>query len=455
MLPRRVLETSQQLKQATITSIGLVEEAISRCDEPSGEGPRVFRRIYHESARVQAAASDRLRGFGIVPSPLAGIPITIKDLFDVAGEVTTAGSVVLKERAPAPRDATIVHRLRAAGAVLLGKTNMTEFAYGAVGLNPHYGTPRNCWDRKIGRIPGGSSSGGVISVTDAMAVVAIGSDTGGSVRIPAALNGLVGFKPTARRIPLDGAFPLSVNLDSVGPIANSLACCAIVDAVLAGEEPVPPPEISIRGLRFAVPEHYVVDDLEPVVARSFETALGRLSAAGALITDLPFSELEELKTINAKGGFQAAETYHRLRTLVDAQGDRIDPHVLARIMRGANMSASDYLDLLAARTSLIVRAATVTAPFDAVLMPTVSITAPPIVAIDDNRYLPTNLALLRNPTVVNFLDRCALTLPVHELGEAPVGLSLMGEHLGDQRLISIGLSCESILAKTQTSQGTL
>ncbi len=193
----RIIETAQALAQGTITSARLVEEALERADDPAGEGARVFTRIYREAARVQAAASDLLRGAGIVASPLSGIPISIKDLFDVAGETTTAGSVVLKGRVPARRDAAIVRRLRAAGAVIVGKTNMTEFAYSGVGLNPHYGTPRNCWDRNSGRIPGGSSSGAVISVTDAMAVAAIGTDTGGSVRIPAALNGLVGFKPTA------------------------------------------------------------------------------------------------------------------------------------------------------------------------------------------------------------------------------------------------------------------
>lgn len=188
-------------------------------------------------------------------------------------------------------DAAIVRRLRAAGAVIVGKTNMTEFAYSGVGLNPHYGTPRNCWDRPSARIPGGSSSGAAISVTDAMAVATIGTDTGGSVRIPAALNGLTGFKPTQRRVPLDGAFPLSTTLDSIGPLGNSLACCAIVDAVIAGEEPTVPAPIPLRGLRFALPKHYVLDDLEPAVVRCFESALRRLSDGGAHIVDLPFAEL--------------------------------------------------------------------------------------------------------------------------------------------------------------------
>jgi aspartyl-tRNA(Asn)/glutamyl-tRNA(Gln) amidotransferase subunit A len=448
MAARRIIETAQALTQGTVTSVRLVEEALERADDPAGEGARVFTRIYREAARVQAAASDHLRAAGIVASPLSGIPISIKDLFDVAGETTTAGSVVLKGRAPAKRDAAIVRRLRAAGAVVVGKTNMTEFAYSGVGLNPHYGTPRNCWDRNGGRIPGGSSSGAAISVTDAMAVAAIGTDTGGSVRIPAALNGLVGFKPTARRVPLDGAFPLSSSLDSIGPLANSLACCAIIDSVIAGEEPTLPSPIPLPGLRLAVPQHYVVDGLETAVVDCFESALRRLSDAGAQIVGLPFAELEELPSINAKGGFSAAECYATLRELIAADSGKIDPRVLARIVCGAEMSGPDYVDLVAARASLIARASALTAPFDAVAMPTLAVTAPSIATLaDDDEYVRTNAAILRNPSVVNFLDRCALTLPCHEPGEAPVGLTLMGEHLGDRRLISIGLSCEAALRR--------
>jgi aspartyl-tRNA(Asn)/glutamyl-tRNA(Gln) amidotransferase subunit A len=444
----RIIETARALAQGAVTSARLVEEALERADDPAGEGARVFTRIYREAARAQATASDNLRAAGIVASPLSGIPISIKDLFDVAGETTTAGSVVLKGRAPAIRDAAIVRRLRAAGAVIVGKTNMTEFAYSAVGLNPHYGTPRNCWDRRSARIPGGSSSGAAISVTDAMAVGAIGTDTGGSVRMPAALNGLVGFKPTARRVPLDGAFPLSSSLDSIGPLANSVACCAMVDAVIVGEEPTVPAPIPLRGLRLAVPEHYVIDGLEPAVAQCFEAALRRLSDAGAQVIGVPFAELEELPSINAKGGFSAAESYSTLRKLIASDSERIDPRVLARIVRGAEISGPDYVDLVAARASLIARAAVVTAPFDAVAMPTVALTAPTIAALAaDDEYLRINAAILRNPSLVNFLDRCALTLPCHEPGEAPVGLTLMGEHLGDRRLISIGLSCEALLRR--------
>lgn len=448
MAGQRIIETAAALARGGATSARLVGEALERGSDQSGEGARVFIRLYHDAARVQAEASDRLRGAGVAASPLAGIPVSIKDLFDVAGETTTAGSVVLKGRAPAARDAVVVRRLRAAGAVIVGKTNMTEFAYSGLGLNPHYGTPRNRWDRASGRIPGGSSSGAAISVTDGMCVAAIGTDTGGSVRIPSALNGLAGFKPTARRVPRDGAFPLSTTLDSVGPLANSVACCAIVDAAMAGEEPVAPAPIPLRGLRLAVPRRYVLDDLEKAVADCFDAALSRLSAAGAQIADIPFAELEELPSINAGGGFSAPECYAVLRGLIAGAADKFDPRVLARIQRGAAMSAAEYVELMAARASLMARAAAVTAPFDAVVMPTTSRVAPPISSLAaDDEYVRTNAAILRNPSVVNFLDRCALTLPCHAPGDAPVGFTLMGEHLGDRRLLAIGLSCEPALRR--------
>ncbi|MBM3572473.1 MAG: amidase, partial [Alphaproteobacteria bacterium] len=269
--------SSQQINSATL--IGAALDAIAR---PTGEGARAFTRVYRDAARAQAESADRMRAHGIVASPLAGLPISIKDLFDVAGEPTTAGSIVLKDAPPATRDAAIVARLRAAGAIIVGKTNMTEFAYSGIGWNPHYGTPRNPWDRGAtpadGRIPGGSSSGAAISVTDDMAAAAIGTDTGGSVRIPAALCGLVGFKPTAARVPLTGSVPLSTSLDSIGPLARTVSCCALVDAVLAGIEPTVPVPLPLAGARLGVVKRYVLDGMDAHVARSYERALSRLSA---------------------------------------------------------------------------------------------------------------------------------------------------------------------------------
>jgi len=244
-------QLAADLTAGRTTSRALVEGALSRIADPAGEGSRVFVKVYADAARVAADAQDRLRGAGYVASPLAGIPVSIKDLFDVAGEVTLAGSRALDDTPPAAADAPIVTRLKAAGAVIIGRTNMTEFAFSGVGINPHYGTPGNPYDRSL--IPGGSSAGAPVSVADGMAAVAIGTDTGGSVRIPAALCGLVGFKPTQYRVQRDGAVPLSTTLDSIGPIGVSAACCALIDAVMAGEPAGVPAAISPDGLRRGIP----------------------------------------------------------------------------------------------------------------------------------------------------------------------------------------------------------
>jgi aspartyl-tRNA(Asn)/glutamyl-tRNA(Gln) amidotransferase subunit A len=292
-----VLGLAAALAAGRTTSRALVEEALQRIADPKGEGARAFLKVYAEEARAAAEAQDRLRKAGYVASPLAGLPVSIKDLFDVAGERTLAGSKALDDAPPAARDATIVARLRAAGAVLIGRTNMTEFAFSGVGINPHYGTPGN--PRDPSRIPGGSSSGAPISV-DLGCAVAIGTDTGGSVRIPAALCGITGFKPTQSRVPLDGALPLSATLDSIGPLANSVACCAIADAVMAGAAPEVPPALPVEGLRLGVPQTLVLDDLEPEVAAAFERACRALSKAGARVTDLPLKEFADYSDINAK-----------------------------------------------------------------------------------------------------------------------------------------------------------
>src|SRR5438105_15169433 len=283
------------------TSRDLVEAALAQITDPAGEGARTFVKVYAENARAAADAQDRLRKAGYVASPLAGLPVSLKDLFDVAGERTLAGSKALDDSPPAQRDAPIVTRLRAAGAVLIGRTNMTEFAFSGVGINPHYGTPGNPYDRRL--IPGGSSSGAAVSVGDGQAVVAIGTDTGGSVRIPAALCGITGFKPTQYRIPRDGAVPLSTTLDSIGPLANSIACCAIADAVMAGEPPIAPAAVPVEAMRLGVPQSYVLDGLAPEVANAFAAACTALSRAGARVVDIPLTELAELPAINANGGF--------------------------------------------------------------------------------------------------------------------------------------------------------
>jgi aspartyl-tRNA(Asn)/glutamyl-tRNA(Gln) amidotransferase subunit A len=429
------------------SSRGLVEQCLARIGDRAGEGERVFLKVHDADALAAADFYDRLRARGAAPSPFAGIPVSIKDLFDLTGDVTTAGSRALKDAEPAARDAPSVARLRAAGFIPIGRTNMTEFAFSGLGINPHYGTPLNPYDRRAGRIPGGSSSGAAVSVTDAMAFGALGTDTGGSCRIPAALCGIVGFKPTARRVPTAGAFPLSTSLDSVGPLAATVECCALLDAVLAGEPAAELAPFPVAGLRMAVPQTTVLDGLEPGVARAFEAALDVLRKAGARIVDIPLRELAELPQINAKGGFAAAESYAIHRALIAKAEKTYDPQVLTRILRGQEQSAADYIDLVAARADFIRRVAAVTAPYDALLMPTTPLTAPRLadLAADDS-YRKVNFLMLRNPAIVNFLDRCSISLPCQRAGDAPVGLMLIGEHGADRRLLAIAAAIEQVVS---------
>src|SRR5579872_3493271 len=360
----------RRLDGGETTSRELVLAALDRAADPAGEGNRVFLEVLRRTALAEAEAADTLRAAGTVRSPVDGLPISVKDLFDVAGTVTRAGSRVLASAPPAPADALAIARLRRAGAAIVGKTNLTEFAFSGIGMNPHFGTPRNPWDRATGRIPGGSSAGAAVSVTDGMAAAAIGTDTGGSVRIPSALCGLVGFKPTARRVPREGCLPLSFSLDSIGPLAPTVACCALVDAVLAGEAPIVPVAPPVAGLRLFAPLNYVLDDVDATVGQAFERALTRLGAAGVRITTGRLGPLDELSDINGRGGLAAAEAFHWHRALLAAKAAVYDPRVRVRVERGGAMGAADYLEVLRRRTDFQARMGALMAPYDAVVMPT-------------------------------------------------------------------------------------
>jgi aspartyl-tRNA(Asn)/glutamyl-tRNA(Gln) amidotransferase subunit A len=444
---RRIDELAQTLADGTTTSRSLIEDSLGRIADPNGEGRRAFIKVYADQARAMADAADLLRKHGRVAGPYAGIPIALKDLFDVAGEPTPAGSVVLADAPDAKANAPVVARMLSAGFIPLGRVNMTEFAFSGLGINPHYGTPVSPWDRGSRRIPGGSSSGTAVAVADGMVAAGLGTDTGGSCRIPAAFCGIVGYKPTAARVPITGVLPLAPSLDSVGPLAPSVACCAEIDAILAGETPVAPVPARLDGLRFAVPENMVLDGLDATVAAGFDRALSTLSAAGARIQKTHFADFAELPAVNARGGFAASEAYAWHRHLLATKGSGYDPRIRVRIGRGEHMSAADYLDLVRARTRLIASFDRATAPYDCVLMPAVPIVAPRIAELEDERaYNSVNMLILRNTALGNFFDRCAISLPCHREGEAPVGLMLMGETLGDTRLFSIAAAVETALA---------
>ncbi len=439
------------LESGATTSSQLVEACLARAAAPDGEGSRAFVSLFAEQAMAEAEAIDRRRRAGLWTGLLGGIPISIKDLFDVRGRATTAGSRVLAGSTPAVSDAAIVTRLRAAGAVIVGRTNMTEFAFSGLGLNPHYGTPANPYDRAARRIPGGSSSGAAVSVSDGMCVAAIGTDTGGSVRIPAALCGLVGFKPTAARIPLAGALPLSASLDSIGPIGRTVGCCRSIDAVLSGQTSEAVPPVGLRGLRLAVPADRVFDDIDPYVKRTFDDAIAVLQDAGVQVTRIPFPEFLAVGKTTETATFPAAEGFAWHRDLLNRAKDGYDPRVASRLDRGRTISAADYLWLVNRRKQLIAEARLRARPFDAIAMPTVPIVAPTIAALDQDEaaYHQTNLLVLRNPTLVNFLDGCALSLPCHRAGEAPVGLMLARFDGGDDLVLAIGEAIEAVFAESR------
>jgi len=404
----------------------------------------VFTRLYPEAALAAAAHADAMRAAGVeLPSPLAGLPVSIKDLVDVAGEATMAGSTLLKNAAPAIHDAPVVRRLRLAGAAIVGKTNMTEFAFSGLGLNPHYGTPANPADRQVTRIPGGSSSGAAVSVASGICVAALGSDTGGSIRIPAAMCGLVGFKSTARRVPTAGAIPLSTTLDTLCAMTRSVDDCILVDRLIA-DDLLSIPQLPLKGLRLAVPRTQMLDDLDQQVAASFSAALTRLSAAGALILDMPFLPLAELIHLNK---FSGAEAYAWHRELLTKHEAEYDPRVSKRIKLGATLSAADYIDLHAGRRDWIARMEQLMMPFDALIMPTVAIVAPPLADLEasDDAYFAANSLVLRNPSTINFLDGCAVSLPCHAPGSLPVGLTVAGAAMQDAKILAVSRAVEQCL----------
>jgi aspartyl-tRNA(Asn)/glutamyl-tRNA(Gln) amidotransferase subunit A len=436
-----VAAQAEALISNKMQSRDLIEEALARILDDNGEGKRAFTKVYTDAARAAASAQDELRKAGHSTSPLAGIPISIKDMLDVQGEITLAGTKALDDARPATEDSPVVRRLKAAGAVLVGRTNMAQFAFSIVGLNPHFGTPGNPWDRS--RIPGGSSSGAAVCIADGMATAAIGSDTVGSIRAPAALCGVVGFKPTQKAVSRQGAIPLSVTLDTIGPLARTVEDCAYVFHAITDGSTGWLPHLSVNGLRFAVPQTRVLDDLDPEVAAAFDRACTLISMANGLLTDMNFPYFEEIETGNGCGVIEYVDALAWHRDLLARRGKDYDPNVRARVEKGATIAAVDYAWMIERRKELIVDFDLDTQPFDAVIMPTVSMVAPTIEQCERDES-SVRFRLLRNPSLSNFLDRPAITIPIHRRGEAPVGLMIVGERDQDWRLLGIARALETL-----------
>jgi aspartyl-tRNA(Asn)/glutamyl-tRNA(Gln) amidotransferase subunit A len=443
--------TLQSLRQGQTSACDEMANAIavaqsSCCDH-------VFLRTTFEEAKTTA------KNPGPVTLPLAGLSVSVKDLFDVAGQTSCAGSVVLSATPVARQDALAVARLRAAGAAFIGRTNMTEFAFSGVGINPHFGTPINAVLTDQPRIPGGSSSGAAISVATGAAFIGLGSDTGGSIRIPAALNGLVGFKSTARLVPLGGGIPLSPTLDTACAITRSVRDAILTHEILAARR-VTRSTAPLSAYRLAVTSTVMHEGLDPNVARAYERSLQALRQSGVRIEEIKLPELGELTTFQILGNFSAAESYAWHKPWLKEKSALYDPRVLTRILRGASMSASDYLELVQVRRNWIARMEYALEGFDAVLSPTVPIIAPPIADLApaqgrdamqdqarDESFFKINALLLRNPSTVNMLDGCAISLPCHTPDEPPVGLMVWHGAMRDDTVLNVATQIEKLLQK--------
>ena len=428
-----------------------LDAALARIDDLSGEGSRACLTVYREAARAAADAADARARAGISLGPLDGVIVSIKDLFDVAGEVTRAGSKVLAEEGkPAKADAPVVRRLRSGGAVIVAKTNMTEFAFSGVGINPHYGTPGNPADRQ--RIPGGSTSGGAVAVADGMCEIAIGSDTGGSTRIPAALCGLVGFKPSRQRISTAGAFPLSQSIDSIGPIARSVMDCVkadqvLADAVMAGDDVKPLEPAPLANLRIGIAQGLPLENLDETVAKRFPHAIDALERAGCRLSNEKLALLDGMVRVNSRGGVQPAEAFTLHRDRLDRRGPALDQNVRVRLERARNISAADYIEMVNERATLIAEMDARLADIDVLVLPTTPIVAPTIEEMTaPDVFARKNAMLLRNTSIWNFFDCCAISLPLPRDGGLPVGLMLVVRNGHDHRLFRIAAAVERLLA---------
>lgn len=402
----------------------------------------VFTKIYFESAMAEAKAADNRV---IKLSAIDGKIISIKDLFDVKNDITTAGSKILRDAMPATRTALIVNRLRRAGAIVIGKTNMSEFAFHGMGTNPHFGTPGNAFNKA--HVPGGSSSGAAVSAAEGSSDIAIGTDTGGSIRLPAAFNGIVGYKPSQKRITREGAFPLAHSLDSVGALAKTLQDCIDADGVMAGVKYDIKP-LSIKDIRFALPVGLMIDEATPEVSEAFNATVARLKKAGAMIEEVNFSPLvAEVMLMLARGPLVTIEAAAIHKDWVLSRPQDYDKPVIHRIEMGMRVSGADYIRTLWKRKELINHYNMLMRNFNVMIAPTALCTAPRIdeVLSSTETFLKHNAQALRNTTVGNLLDVCGLSLPCPDVTGLPVGFMMMGVNGSDKMLMAAGLEVERIL----------
>jgi aspartyl-tRNA(Asn)/glutamyl-tRNA(Gln) amidotransferase subunit A len=427
------------------SSVARLETALDRIADPALQGNIVFTQTFPATARAEAVGSDVRSTTGQGLGPMDGRIVSVKALLDIAGEVTSAGSKILRGQPAAKADAVAVTRLREAGAVVVGRTHMTEFAFSAVGVNPHDGSPGNPADRS--RISGGSSTGAAISVAAGMAEIAIGSDTGGSIRIPAALCGVVGFKGSIGKASTEGVFPLSPTLDVIGPLARSVADCAMTQAILSGTKAEMLPEVAPTSIALTFLRGRLSDDVEPDVKAAMDEAAGRLTAKGVSVSEGSIeAELDQMAALDKIGIFPAVELLTTLREMgIDDLGS-VDPRTVARIEGGQGLSAVDYIRMHRARARLIAMMTARLSSGEILALPTLPITAVPIDSVEEPAaFHRVNSRLLRNTRVANLFDLPAISLPIRSSG-LPVGLMLMARQGDDRRLLTIAAAIEKALA---------
>ena len=432
---------ARALRAGEVNSVQLAQECLARISDPTGEGARVFLHVDAQQVLADARKCDAAIQNGET-SLLCGIPISVKDLFDVEGQVTTVGSRILANEKPATKDATAIARLRAAGAVLMGRTNMTEFAFSGIGMNPHYGTPLSPYNRSVGHVPGGSTAGGAVSVSDQMAMAAIGSDTGGSTRIPAAFCNIVGYRPTAERIPQDGVFPLAHSFDSVGAMAQTVGDCALLDRIMSASN-LKAPNITRPVLGLA--SGHVLGDLDATVSQAYERAVVRLSHADFELKNVQGVDWSQPGALLAEGRISAFECYESHHALLKYEAD-MDQRVAKRIRAAEGIPKATYeaalQKIMGLRTSIL----TQIAAYDAIVLPTVACIPPVLVDLaNDEAFFAANTRVLRNTLIANVLNFCAITIPINDTGEAPVGLMLMAPAGSDAKLFAIAEHVESVL----------
>ena len=442
-----VAQLAVKLRQGKLDAVELTEQVldgIAKCDDQA-----IFIDLLSERARAEAKAARKRLKAGEPASLVDGVPIGWKDLFDLKGRVTTAASAVLKSNAPASADSALVQMAAQAGMVSVGTLNMTEFAYSGIGLNPHYGTPRNPNDAKVHRSPGGSSSASGVVVAKGLLPVAIGTDTGGSIRIPASFNGVVGYKSSTGHYPMDGVFPLSRSFDTLGPLAQTVEDCVLVDAVLRGQKKAGVKKTEVKGRIFIVPSNVVFDGVEDAVAANFERALSRISEAGGKIRRMAVPAFDAIqKLVSTRGNILGAEALHVHGDRVNGpDAARMDQRVVQRIKFAEKMTAVDLVEIMYQRQQLIA-ATTALIGEGIVVCPTTPHVAMPIAPLeaDVEEFFRVNAKTLRNTMLGNFLDWCGLSVPSGtDRDGMPTGFLFSAQHGRDDDVLSTGLALESAI----------